>query len=148
MATIYNSTHTGQQIDNILNMIYPVGSIYLSVNNVDTSTLFGGSWERIEGKFLLASSSTHAIGTTGGEESHSLTQGELPVVAAYGPMGLYWAQMKFLILEELHNQNLMEMVSIFIQQNGKMELMVDAQDGYIFNLVMMKLITICHLIYQ
>lgn len=47
MATAYNSTHTGQQIDNILDMIYPVGSIYLSVNNVDPSTLFGGAWERI-----------------------------------------------------------------------------------------------------
>lgn len=88
MATVYNSTHTGQQIDNILDMIYPVGSIYLSVNNVDPSTLFGGTWERIEGKFLLASSSTHAIGTIGGEESHShstgnhtLTVNEIPIHA-------------------------------------------------------------------
>lgn len=72
-------------------MIYPVGSIYLSVNNVDPSTLFGGTWERIEGKFLLASSSTHAIGTIGGEESHTLTQGELPHLTGYAQAGNYWA---------------------------------------------------------
>lgn len=32
---------------------YPVGAIYLSVNDTDPSTLFGGSWERIsQGQFL------------------------------------------------------------------------------------------------
>lgn len=73
-------------------MIYPVGSIYLSVNNVDPSTLFGGTWERIEGKFLLASSSTHAIGTIGGEESHTLTQGELPHLTGNAQGGYVWAE--------------------------------------------------------
>lgn len=53
----YNSTHSGSEIDNtidqavlhseILNLIYPVGSIYLSVNSTDPSTFIGGTWERI-----------------------------------------------------------------------------------------------------
>ena len=34
---------------------YPVGSIYMSVNSTDPSTLFGGSWEQIQDRFLLAS---------------------------------------------------------------------------------------------
>lgn len=45
---------------------YPVGSIYMSVNSTDPSTLFGGSWERIQDTFLLASGSTYGAGTTGG----------------------------------------------------------------------------------
>lgn len=44
--TAYNSSHTGAEIDNIvsniLNLVYPVGSIYISLNGTDTSTLFGG----------------------------------------------------------------------------------------------------------
>ena len=31
----------------ILNVIYPVGSIYLSVNNVDPSTFIGGTWTKV-----------------------------------------------------------------------------------------------------
>lgn len=45
---------------------YPVGSIYMSVNSTDPSTLFGGSWERIQDRFLLASGSTYGAGSTGG----------------------------------------------------------------------------------
>lgn len=64
--------------DDFINPVYPVGSIYMSVNDVSPSTLFGGSWEKIEDTFLLASGSTFALGQTGGEENHILTAGEMP----------------------------------------------------------------------
>ena len=57
---------------------YPVGSIYLSVTNVDPSTLFGGTWERIGGRFLLGADSTYAAGSTGGEAERTLTVDEMP----------------------------------------------------------------------
>lgn len=57
---------------------YPVGSIYLSVNDVDPSSLFGGTWERIGGRFLLGADSTYAAGSTGGEAAHQLTTSEMP----------------------------------------------------------------------
>ena len=57
----------------LLDAIYPVGSIYQSVNSTSPATLFGGTWERIEDKFLLAAGSTYAAGSTGGEASVSLT---------------------------------------------------------------------------
>lgn len=58
--------------------IYPVGSLYMSVSSVDPSNLFGGTWVKIEGKFLLSSSDSYATGTTGGEETHILTVAEMP----------------------------------------------------------------------
>lgn len=61
-----------------INAIYPVGSIYMSVNNVDPSILFGGGWEQISGKFLLAASDEYEVGSEGGESSHSLTVQEMP----------------------------------------------------------------------
>lgn len=58
--------------------VYPVGSIYLSVNNVNPSTLFGGTWEQIKDKFLLAAGNTYSNGDTGGEATHTLTVNEIP----------------------------------------------------------------------
>lgn len=59
--------------------LYPVGSIYMSINSTNPSTYFGGTWERIQGKFLLsADDSSYIAGTTGGEATHTLTTEELP----------------------------------------------------------------------
>lgn len=51
--------------------IYPIGSIYMSVNNVDPSTIFGGTWEQIKDRFLLASGDTYNNGDTGGAATHT-----------------------------------------------------------------------------
>lgn len=63
---------------NIFDMIYPVGSIYISVNSVNPSVLFGGTWEQIQDSFLLGAGSTYSAGSTGGEANHTLTQAEIP----------------------------------------------------------------------
>lgn len=62
----------------LFDMIYPVGSIYMSVNNVEPGVLFGGTWVQIEDTFLLAAGSTYVAGTTGGEAEHTLTVNEMP----------------------------------------------------------------------
>lgn len=67
----------GSQIPT-LDLIYPVGSIYMSINNTDPSTLFGGTWEQIEDRFLLSASSNHPVGTTGGSETVTLSINEIP----------------------------------------------------------------------
>ena len=46
--------------------VYPVGSIYMSVNSTSPQTLFGGTWEQIKDKFLLSSGDTYNNGSTGG----------------------------------------------------------------------------------
>ncbi len=61
-----------------IDFIYPVGSIYMSTNDVSPQTLFGGSWSKIEGRFLLGSSSSYPLGSTGGEATHKLTTNEIP----------------------------------------------------------------------
>lgn len=62
----------------LLNLIYPVGSIYISVNSTSPHDLFGGTWEQIKDRFLLACGSTYANGATGGEAFHTLTVDEMP----------------------------------------------------------------------
>lgn len=64
--------------NNIADFIYPIGSIYMSVNNVDPSVLFGGLWERIKDMFLLAAGDNYIAGSTGGEATHKLTINEIP----------------------------------------------------------------------
>lgn len=58
----------------ILNKTYPIGSIYMSVNDTNPSTLFGGTWERLQGRFLIGagavtdSNSNTRFGSIGAEE--------------------------------------------------------------------------------
>lgn len=58
--------------------VYPVGSIYMSVNSTDPGTLFGGTWEQIQDRFLLAAGTSYTAGATGGEATHKLTVTEMP----------------------------------------------------------------------
>ena len=58
--------------------VYPIGSIYMSVNETDPSILFGGSWEQIKDRFLLSCGDKYENGSVGGEDEHQLTIEELP----------------------------------------------------------------------
>lgn len=71
------------RISSIVDAIYPVGSIYMSVNNANPGTLFGGTWERIQDTFLLAAGQTYSAGATGGEAAHTLSYSEMPEHAHY-----------------------------------------------------------------
>ena len=73
------------QKDRLMSKVYPVGSIYMSINEVSPSALFGGVWERIENAFLLAASKEHPAGEAGGAVTHSHGKGDL--VAAIGTSG-------------------------------------------------------------
>ncbi len=64
-------------VDLILDAVYPVGSIYMSVSATSPATLFGGKWEQLKDRFLLGCG-THTNGSTGGEETHVLTLSEMP----------------------------------------------------------------------
>ncbi len=65
--------------------IYPVGSLYLSINSTNPSIYFGGTWERFaNGRVLLGVNEFDSDGDlsaaelTGGEKEHTLTVEEMP----------------------------------------------------------------------
>ena len=80
----------------ILDLIHPVGSVYISLDSTDPSLIFGGTWEQIQGRFLLATGNcaqntdttfgeiqmpgrwSAPAGSTGGEEFHRLSVTEMP----------------------------------------------------------------------
>lgn len=62
----------------LFNAVYPVGSIYMTVNPVSPASLFGGTWEPIYDRFLLAAGGNYPAGATGGEATHVLTIEEMP----------------------------------------------------------------------
>lgn len=64
--------------ESMIDLIYPIGSIYITVNNVNPEVVIGGKWEQIKDTFLLASGDKHSAGSTGGEEEHTLTTQEMP----------------------------------------------------------------------
>lgn len=65
-----------------VNLIYPIGSIYISINSKNPGDIFGGTWERIKGKMLVgvdeADVDFNTSGKTGGEKEHTLTVDEIP----------------------------------------------------------------------
>ncbi|MBE5035707.1 phage baseplate protein [Gallibacter intestinalis] len=72
----------GAVIESLLNLIFdrahPVGSYYWSSDSTNPSKLFGGTWEQVTDKFILAAGDTYKAGTTGGEATHVLTADEMP----------------------------------------------------------------------
>lgn len=73
-------------MEDIWEVIYPVGAVYISVNEADPSVLFGGTWERLKDRFLLGAGDTYAAGETGGEAKHRLEEWEMP---AHTHNGIY-----------------------------------------------------------
>lgn len=70
---------------------HPVGSLYISENPTSPAELYGGTWERIEGKFIMGASDTYPAGTTGGSATHTQTEDEIAphshVYAGYNRVG-------------------------------------------------------------
>ena len=64
--------------ESILSMVYPVGSVYISVNDVSPAAFLGGTWEKIsQGRVLQGAANGQAAGTA--------VEAGLP--AAYTPDG-------------------------------------------------------------
>ena len=70
---------TATLVSDLLDKVYPVGSIYMSAVNVSPASFLGGTWQAIEqGRMLMAAGSSWQAGTTGGAAYHTLTVQEMP----------------------------------------------------------------------
>ena len=72
-------------LSSVVDKIYPIGSVYMSLADTDPGTLFGGEWTKLSGRFLLSSSPDKAAGSTGGSGSVTLTQAQMPAHTHTGP---------------------------------------------------------------
>ena len=84
-----------QENSKFLNLIYPIGSIYMSVNGTPPNFLFGGIWQAIEGRFLLAQGiyddnqfAPYGIGDKKGREDSVLVKHNHGVTAASGNISI------------------------------------------------------------
>ena len=60
---------------------FPVNSLYFSLNSENPATIWlNTTWEKVEGKFLLGSSSSYALNSTGGNFTVKLSKANLPNV--------------------------------------------------------------------
>ena len=84
---MYIALESGDFKKDIVDLIYPVGSIYISMNSTNPSTLFGGTWEAFgQGRVLIGAgtgndgntSLSFPAGFTGGEYKHYLAKSEIP----------------------------------------------------------------------
>ena len=70
-GNVYTERQDGEMLS-ITDLIYPVGSVYISVNSTDPGELFGGTWQQIKDRFLLSAGDTYAAGSTGGSAKATL----------------------------------------------------------------------------
>lgn len=56
---------------------HPVGSLYISENPTSPAELYGGTWERIKGRFIMGADEDHPAGSTGGSWSHLMSEAEI-----------------------------------------------------------------------
>ena len=79
MSKINNPDSESYPNNDWLKMVYPVGSVYMSVSDASPNTLFGfGTWEQIKDTFLLCAGDNYSAGSVGGESEHTLTIDEMP----------------------------------------------------------------------
>lgn len=53
-------------IKQVFSEYYPIGAIYISVNAINPNTFFGGTWQQIKDRYLVACGDTFSIEETGG----------------------------------------------------------------------------------
>ena len=93
-ADTFDGNASTTMLQSIGKQIYPVGSIYISINNTNPATLFGGTWTQIKDRFLYCTTTSNTTGggtTTGGATGNTgattLTTEQIPSHSHNGTTG-------------------------------------------------------------
>lgn len=70
-------------------LVYPVGSIYISVNNVNPGTIFGGTWQQVKDRFILAAGDAYKGRATGGSADAVIPTHTHTITASSGSAGAH-----------------------------------------------------------
>lgn len=74
-----SAAHAQSVIDGFdILQVYPVGSVYFSLESISPASIFGGTWEQLKERFLFGSGENYSANDTGGEDAHTLTIDEMP----------------------------------------------------------------------
>lgn len=60
---------------------------WASNDSTSPASFIGGTWERVEGEFIMGASSAYPVGTTGGSATHTQTVAEMPSHSHSGSTG-------------------------------------------------------------
>ena len=71
-------TSSTVKVTSIVDLIYPIGSLYWSSKSTNPSDLFGGTWVQIKDKFILAKGDSDTVNATGGHKTKSISVANLP----------------------------------------------------------------------
>ena len=106
---VTNRTYTKAEVNTVINnaktdildQIYPVGSIYLTLSENNPASMFGGTWQAFgQGRMLVGAGTdtddngveaTFEANDSGGEYVHTLTADEIPAHSH----GINWNQSSF-----------------------------------------------------
>lgn len=80
---VIQGTLKDMSLSKLLELVYPVGSIYISVTSTNPGTLFGGTWSAFgAGRALVGidagQTEFDTVEETGGSKTHTLTSSEMP----------------------------------------------------------------------
>lgn len=64
---------------NLLDILYPVGSLYFSISAISPASIIGGTWTQLlQGNYIMSAGNSYAIASFGGKNTHTLTTSEMP----------------------------------------------------------------------
>ncbi len=78
METLDSELATKLTSSDLLDEVYPVGSIYMSMSDVSPATFLGGTWERIIDTTLVGAGNSYSVGSTGGSTTATLSASNIP----------------------------------------------------------------------